>query len=94
MHQGVEAWAADGQQDGPLQPELASCFRAIEQYLDIDIENPWDHEDKAWMIANAEVDGEWSTDEANCEFTKDNSPPRMMSQDDFFLQLLETAVRR
>ena len=92
--QGVAAWEADGAQEGPLQPELASCFAAIERYLDIDLDQPWEPEDKARLVANVAVDGEWDTDEAYCERSDEEKLPRLMSGDDIFLQLLETAVRR
>jgi hypothetical protein len=82
-----------GAEPGELQPELKSCFMAIEDYLDIDLEVPWHPRDgKAWSVANAVDNGVWDTEKSHCT-KRQAEEPILMSEDTMFLQLLETAVR-
>ena len=93
--QGVAAWEADGTLDGPLQPELGSCFDAIEKYLDIDLEREWNPDDKAMQVANAvKRNGQWDVSEAAYVRSPEALQPKNFNREDIFLQLLETAVRR
>ncbi|KAL1512057.1 hypothetical protein AB1Y20_005330 [Prymnesium parvum] len=93
-HQGFAPWEADGTQPGPLQPELGRCFAAIERYLDIDLPQVWEPPMKAQLVANAAVDGEWDVEEPRFERDPSADQPRHMFQDEVFVQLLESAVRR
>ena len=94
LPQGVAPYEADGTLFPELQPELRECFAAIERYLDIDLPSPWAPADKARRVADAVVNGEWDGDAARYLAPEGADAPRLMANEELFMQMLETAVRR
>jgi hypothetical protein len=92
--QGVAPWEADETLAGPLQPELSRCFLAIEAYLDLDMEVGWAPADKGRLVADAVVDGEWDGEAGRALVPFGYDEPRVVSAEETFLRLLETAVHK
>jgi hypothetical protein len=91
--QGAEPWRADGAAPSELQPELRLCFESIEAFLDID--EPNRHvAPAAPAVAAACVDGQWAGARAFAVRRPDAELAHVMTTEELFFQLLETAVRR
>ena len=92
--QGVAPWEADSTQPGELQPQLRECFDKIEMYLDIDLPTPWAPPDKARLISDAVVDGEWDGEPARAVVSATRDEPRQVATEEMFMWMLETAIKR
>ena len=92
--QGVAPWEAEATRPGWMQPELSRCFEKMELYLDIDLPEPWAPADKARLVGDACVDGDWDGETPYMIRAADADAPREMSTEQLFLRMVECAVKR